>query len=371
MAARRAQTAKVEATSRPGQFKGSLQAAQLPTPDEPTATSPPAESSASRNPHDRHWQNLIARLPEPPPDSPPVIASTEFIAPPASTSPELPPAPVATKKSNRVFFREFVDAPPAEVAERIADGIYFTRAWREYRGLTLADVAELYGRDKTTIIWHESGKSVPSAPTLEKLAQIYDCPIAQFTPKPETDPASVERAKAEPHRRTVSEPRSPAGTDYPEGVLAHLHAGKSPMLAWRLYRGMNVKALADAYGSTGSNVKAMEANAWLRAKTIDKLCPIFHCKPEQLLRPVGMASSCDTVQAGAAALAEAAPAAVMKATRTSKAAADDHGAASTSAMEAAFMDAGALNGRGQREGKERDRQRNTRLERMQREMANL
>jgi transcriptional regulator with XRE-family HTH domain len=376
IAARRAQTAKVEATSRPGQFKGSLQAAQLATKDETIAARPP-DCPTPLNPHDRHWQNLIARLPEFPPEAQP--AAIEASPPPASP-PDPIPVSVAAKKPSRVFYREFVEAPPAEVMERIASGVYFTRAWREYRGLTLGDVAELSGRDKTTIVWHESGKSVPKLPTLDRLAQVYDCPVAQMTPKPGSDTSpfegmpEVEPAKA--HKpvpgevkahRTISEPRSPADTDYPEGVLAHLLAGKSPMLAWRLYRGMNVKALAEAYGTTGSNVKAMEANGWLRPKTIDKLCPIFHCKPEQLLRPDGMASTRDAIQD--TALAMPAPAVVINGNAEAKRKAMDP--APKSAMEAAFLQAGVTDGRSHRDPNEKDRARDGRLARMQAEMARL
>lgn len=376
IAARRAQTAKVEATARPGQFKGSLQAVQLPTQDETIAARPP-DSPTPVNPHDRHWQNLIARLPEFPLEAQP--AAIEASLPPAS-----PPGPilepVVTKKANRVYYREFVEAPPAEVMERIAGGIYFTRAWREYRGLTLGDVAELSGRDKTTIVWHESGKSAPKLPTLERLAQIFDCPVAQMTPKtgsdtspfedqPEVEPAKTYKpvpSQTKAHR-TISEPRSPADTDYPEGVLAHLIACKSPMLAWRLYRGMTIKALADAYGTTASNVKAMETNGWLRPKTIDKLCPIFHCKPEQLLRPEGMASKHDAIQDPAVAMA--APAAVINGNAEAKRKAMD--LAPTSAMEAAFLQAGVTDGRSHRDPNEKDRARDGRLARMQAEMARL
>lgn len=77
-------------------------------------------------------------------------------------------------QKKRHFYREFIASPPAEVATRIECGTYFTRAWREYRGLSLDDTAELYGCDKTTILWHESGKTAPKAETLKKLADIYD-----------------------------------------------------------------------------------------------------------------------------------------------------------------------------------------------------
>ncbi|MFP3711607.1 hypothetical protein SB783_47320, partial [Paraburkholderia sp. SIMBA_009] len=75
-------------------------------------------------------------------------------------------------------------------------------------------------------------------------------PMAGSDTSPFEGKPEVEAAKAHKPvpgevkvRRTISEPRSPSDTNYPEDVLAHLIAGKSPMLAWRLHRGMNVKAL--------------------------------------------------------------------------------------------------------------------------------
>jgi transcriptional regulator with XRE-family HTH domain len=266
-----------------------------------------------------------------------------------------------------VFYREFVDAPPAEVMERIEGGVYFTRAWREYRGLTLADAAELLGKDKTTIIWHESGKTAPKASTLEQFAQVYDCPVAQMTPKPESDDANTkdEAVAGSKARRAMLEPRAPADTDYPDAVLAHLIAGKSPMLAWRLYRNMTLKALAEAYGNTTSNVKAMEANGWLRPTTIDKLCPVFHCKPAQLLRPEGMPTSRETMNELAGAIADAGEVPSQDAVPVRKARAAGEPVAS--AMEAAFMQAGTLEQR----QRDKNRTRHDRLARMQAELARL
>ncbi len=373
VAARRAQTAKVEADTRPGQYKGSLQAVQVPTPDEPAASRPPDILTAN-TPHDRHWQSLIARMPVEPP-----AEQAAADPPPPDDSPEATSPPAAKPTTRRVFYREFVDAPPAEIAERIAGGAYFTRAWREHRGLTLADAADLFGRDKTTIIFHESGKSTPSRITLEKLAQIYDCPLGQITPKPGSDDspfygkpvqAAPVEVEAKPvQRRTVREPRSPADTDYPDAVLAHMMAGKSPMLAWRLYRNMTLKALAEAYGNTSSNVKTMEQHAWLRRPSIDRLCAVFHCKPDQLLRPAGMPGAHG--QEPAAPESDAPAPHVVK--LEPRKLADEPTAAAASMMESAFMQATVTDGatRDSREGKERDRARDGRLAKMQAELARL
>lgn len=313
IAARRAQTASLEARSKPGQYKGSLQVvpavsseSQPPLPrnealkDDTSSAVPRAVKTVLES--DAQWQALMQRMPVEPLTSPAID--------PSATGPHKPTiteqaSEVAKPKRKRHFYREFVAVPPAEVATRIECGTYFTRAWREYRGLSLDDTAELYGCDKTTIIWHESGKTAPKPETLKKLADIYDAPIEQFTPEPGTDDSPFVRAAATPRckasnkadvaatataQRRHVEPCSPADTDYPDQVLAHLVEGKSPMLAWRLYRRMTLAELAEQYGGKAGNMKAMEAQAYLRRTTVDKLAPIFHCKPEQLYRAEGMPS---------------------------------------------------------------------------------
>ncbi|CAB3682158.1 hypothetical protein R8871_02572 [Paraburkholderia graminis C4D1M] len=376
IAARRAQTAQLEASTRPGLFKGSLQAAQVPTPDDPPTVSPRRDSARPLNLNDRHWQSLIARLPEE------VEPQAKLETPAAISPPEaFPPDTLSTslvdsspKPKRRVFYRAFVEAPPTEVVDRVANGMYFIRAWREHRGLTVEDAADLLGRDKTTVAWHESGKATPSRLTLEKLAQVYDCPVAQLTPLPGSDDSAfdekpvqaapvIAEVKPEQRRRTIKEPRSPAATDYPDAVLAYMVAGKSPMLAWRLYRNMTVKALAEAYATTSSNVKSMEQHAWLRRSTIAKLWPVFHCKPEQLLRPEGMPSLRGTLQTEAKIVISE-PARVNKAV-------DRHSEQPASVMEAAFLQAGVVEPTVLREVKERDRARIERLAKMQAELERL
>ncbi|WP_395066247.1 helix-turn-helix domain-containing protein [Paraburkholderia silvatlantica] len=366
IAARRAATARVEAGARPGQYKGSLQAAQVPQTDAPSPTPAAANKPAPLNTHDRHWQNLLDRLPAD--EAAPAVATppAPVAAPVAEAAAQQPEAATTPRKQQRPrpFFREFVEAPPVEVQERISRGVYFTRAWREYRGLTLNDAAELFGRDKTTIIWHEKGKSKPTGATLAKLAHIYDCPVAQMTPKPGSDDSSFkgqhaekvakEQAPAEAKRRSVSEPRSPAGTEYPDAVLAHLKAGKSPVLAWRLYRGLSIKALAEQYGTTTGNLKQMEDNAWLRPKSIAKLAPILKCKPEQMLRPDALEDD-----APAQPVAVVAPDPVKK-----KAKSAEPVAPAASVMESAFQQA--------KEQPHREpRKRNDHLAKMQAEMSRL
>lgn len=305
IAARRAQTAKLEAGTRPGQYKGSLHGAQSPPDDPPAQVSPPVSQNAtSAFPNDRHWQNLVSRMPAEPPPAPPAEAQPESALPEAQSKPAF--SAETKPKADRVFYREFMQHPPTGVASLVRKGTYFLRAWREHRGLTLKDAAELVGLNSTTILWHEAGRSVPTIRTLEKFAQAYDVPILQLTPKPGTDDSPFipkQRAKAEPKavtaratkpkangakRASPVEPLSPAGTAYPDGVLNSLLEGKSPTLAWRLYRGMTLAQLAEQYGGRAGNVKTMESQSSLRPATIDKLCKVFRCRPEQMLRPADL-----------------------------------------------------------------------------------
>jgi transcriptional regulator with XRE-family HTH domain/DNA-binding Xre family transcriptional regulator len=283
IAARRAQSARAEATTRPGQYKASIPQVFISSSEadhvEPIASEalPPAPPNRT----EAAWTQLMVQM-------------KESCVPLEIAELEVPPPPsVKTRAANRFFFTQFLEAPPDEVLMRIEQGVYYLRAWREYRGFTVADAAELLKVGKATIQWHEAAKNLPREATLRKFAEIYDCSLEQLTPKPETvEPLSVQGFEAPKLKRSVSEPRSSADTDYPDAVLAHLLSGKSPMLAWRLYRGLTIRQLAEAYGAVEYNIKAMEEHAWLRPKTIDKLCPIFHCRPEQLLRPLGM-PSCD------------------------------------------------------------------------------
>ncbi|WP_429336174.1 helix-turn-helix domain-containing protein [Paraburkholderia sp. 35.1] len=317
IAARRAQTAKIEARTRPGQYKGSLQAAQLPD-EQPSETSAVETKPAnvSHFPNDRHWQKLLSRLPA-------EAAAAPIPEPTNEPEPATEPEPVTAaepaqsagdqatpQKRNRVFYREFMAKPPAEVMARINAGTYFLRAWREQRGLTLSDAAELAGVTVAAIVWHENGRGAPKIATLEKYAQVYDVPVLQITPKPGTDDSPFvgkkKRVRASPapapspakpvaippaatsKKAAAPVPLAPAGTSYPDGVLDSLLAGKSPLLAWRLYRGLSLKQLAEQYGGQPGNLKAMETQTFLRPATIEKLCKVFHCRPEHLLRPVDL-----------------------------------------------------------------------------------
>jgi hypothetical protein len=116
IAARRAQTAKIEATAKPGQYKGTL--SSIASGDEPPAVEPPApHSGASLNPHDRHWNNLIARMPVEPiaapiPEPTLPVEAAESAAQAAVV--ERPPR----GKPGHVFYREFRRSRPPKWRRR-------------------------------------------------------------------------------------------------------------------------------------------------------------------------------------------------------------------------------------------------------------
>jgi transcriptional regulator with XRE-family HTH domain len=301
--ARRAQTAQIEANARPGMYRGSLAGVVR---IEPRAAPEQAATGADANgthegKYGRKWADLIARMPaETSGDD--TCAGPRIPAPtPADTARAANDATGASVARRRgaltpqVFFaREFEEPPPAEVIGAISAGVYFLRAWREYRRLTREDAAELCGKSPDAINWHENGYSRPRRETLERFAEIYDCPLAQLTPKAgsNTQPwltviegdgcASSDATQ----RRT--EQRAPDDTDYPDAVLAHMIAGKTPLTAWRLFRRLTLSQLAEQYGCSSKSVLHLEESVALRPATIAKLCPILHCRPEQLLRPESM-----------------------------------------------------------------------------------
>ncbi|QQC64880.1 helix-turn-helix domain-containing protein [Paraburkholderia ginsengisoli] len=211
----------------------------------------------------------------------------------ADISPSTDDAPHVAKlkgdisSSQKFFAREFEEEPPAEVLEQINEGVYFLRAWRRYRGWSIDEMAELFGTTRSNIEQHEYGKARPSRTTLDRFATYLDCPVAQLTPKAgsNTQPwlTVIEGGdpNTPPHAKT--EPRAPDDTDYPDVVLAHMIAGKSPLTAWRLHRRLSLAQLAEQYGSSAKNIRHLEESA-----TLAKLCPILHCKPEQLLRPASL-----------------------------------------------------------------------------------
>jgi transcriptional regulator with XRE-family HTH domain len=279
IAARRAQTAQIEATTKPGKFKTSLSAA-APSGREDEAD-PPAPSAPPFK-HDQHWQNLIERLPEAAHPSP--ASSASIFTPHAS------PAPAQAKPRNHQTFypREFVAPIPDEVAALIGQGVYFLKAWRMYRGLTFADITDLIGKSKGAIQYFDYGYLKPTTKTLEQFALVFDCTLDQLTVKPKTNTQAWLKVIGTP--APVAEEFAPEDTDYPDRVLHAMIDGKTPLLAWRLYRGWSLADLAGKYGDrvTEAAIKKLEGERTLSAKTRAKLAPILKCTPVQLLKPEGL-----------------------------------------------------------------------------------
>ncbi|WP_233854139.1 helix-turn-helix domain-containing protein [Paraburkholderia sp. HD33-4] len=283
--ARRAQTASLETQTRPGQFKTSLAAAAV----EPTTS--PAEPPPRTRPS--QWDKLCAALPPEPLAPPEVSPAPADPTPSPAASPTDPNRITGHKTKQVIFVREFAAPVPEEVAEQVRRGVYFLRAWRVYRKLTMHDVADLFSKSKATVNWHENGYSTPTPKTLARFAEILDCSVAQLTAKPgsNTQPwlRVIEQSNTPPADSAKPEVNAPEGTEYPKAVLAHIIGGKSPLTAWRIHRELTVAQLADAYGCSNDNIRKMEErDTTLRARTLEKLAAALHCKPAQLLRPAGM-----------------------------------------------------------------------------------
>jgi transcriptional regulator with XRE-family HTH domain len=309
IAARRAQTATIEATTRPGMFRGSLQGAQAAAAEASNdnhGTLQEERATGRMAPGDRHgrqWDRLLSLMPgeasaspgsRPPGDNPgvPVIPQDDAARAADRTGES------ATRKAERagnhrrttqvIFAREFVMAPPDEVMRQVREGVYFLRAWRDYRQFSQDDVADLFGKTRDAVNWHEHGYSRPSLQTLARFAEIFDCPVEQLTPRPGSNLQPWLTVICAPDVPGKLEPRSPDDTDYPDAVLGHMLSGKSPLTAWRLHRGLSIAQLADAYGTSPGNVKHLEQSIFLRRRTIERLCPILRCKAAQLLRPASL-----------------------------------------------------------------------------------
>jgi transcriptional regulator with XRE-family HTH domain len=93
---------------------------------------------------------------------------------------------------------------------------------------------------------------------------------------------------------------APVETDYPDTVMDHIISGKSPLTAWRIFRGMTEKQLAERYGTSSSLLQRMTENDALSDKTLDKFAVIFHCTRVQLRRPEGLVVEPHKVRAAAA-----------------------------------------------------------------------
>jgi len=73
--------------------------------------------------------------------------------------------------------KEFV---PAAVVDRIIEGDNLIRVWREYRGLTRPQLAQLAKISQSTLSQLESGKRPATRKTLEALATALKLEVADL-----------------------------------------------------------------------------------------------------------------------------------------------------------------------------------------------
>jgi len=188
----------------------------------------------------------------------------------------------------------FLEAPPNPVQVAIDAGIHYLRAWREYRGYTRQEAGELYGCTADNIAQYELPiRAFMRSEPMRRFAQAYDCTVDQLTPHPKQPRCKLVivhetgRQPGEPAPAKATGPRLPPdGTQWPDGVLKHVHRGLGIVAAWREYRDLSLKDAAEQYGCTAQAFKVIEGNATMRDKTREKLARVFHCKPEQLLLPI-------------------------------------------------------------------------------------
>jgi DNA-binding XRE family transcriptional regulator len=63
---------------------------------------------------------------------------------------------------------------PSDVVYRILDGVHSVRAWREYRNMTLHDLAQKCSVTDAAISQIENGKREPSVKLLKKIAETLE-----------------------------------------------------------------------------------------------------------------------------------------------------------------------------------------------------
>jgi len=281
-AAPRAQTQHTENSTRPGIYKGSLINVSEAATESPPPTAVPAipqhgragRQSESRQRLEALFDNapLAKQTPDEPPGDLPATGPASRRGRP-------------TGQDRHTFFpREFHAPIPDEVADAISRGTYFLRAWREYRQYKPRDAAELMGLKVVTITCHEQGYNTPTSETLKRFADIYDCTLEQLTAKP--DSRAVNRTVRATQIMPIKS--APIDTDYPDSVIDHIRTGKSPVTAWRIYRRMTDKQLAEQFGTSETLLQKMIKAEHLSDKTLRKFGRIFHCTEDQLRRPDGL-----------------------------------------------------------------------------------
>ncbi|WP_201697556.1 helix-turn-helix domain-containing protein [Paraburkholderia hiiakae] len=173
---------------------------------------------------------------------------------------------------------------PNEVAASIAGGTYFLRAWRDYRRYETRDTAELVSLSEKTVIWHEQGYNKPGKETLRRFATVFDCSIEQLTAISNANEQEIKKDC----EKEESVKTAPIDTDYPDTVLDHIRSGKSPVTAWRIYRRLTDKQLADCFGTSVALLHEMVERDRMSDKTLKKFGEIFRCTLDQLRRPEGL-----------------------------------------------------------------------------------
>lgn len=71
---------------------------------------------------------------------------------------------------------------PSEIADRLLSGEHPLKLWREYRGLTLAQLGEACGVSAAALSQIETGKREPSVGLLKKLAETLRVDMDDLVP---------------------------------------------------------------------------------------------------------------------------------------------------------------------------------------------
>jgi transcriptional regulator with XRE-family HTH domain len=259
---RRAQTAREERVTRPGLYRSSLGSA-VESGHSPPDTSPSALALESGNKFDCKWAALLERMPGADEECDAVLLSLPVVSTPA--------LPVLT------------DSQPVTT-----NGSHFLRAWRDYRGWSLRELAELLCISASSLSRYERNCIRLPVQMLPRLAHMLDCSIEQLMTKPGSVPPRVSVVEPQDVLPVV---QGANDTAFPAPVRQYLESGKSPVTAWRLYRQLSMTDLAEQYGCAKQGVETMERAEHLRAATLEKLAHVLHCEPQQLLRPAFISMS--------------------------------------------------------------------------------
>ena len=73
---------------------------------------------------------------------------------------------------------------PVELVDQLLSGTNPLRAWREFRGLSQAELAVAAGCQQAMVSHIEQGRRTGSAPLLRKLADVVGTSVADLVPAP-------------------------------------------------------------------------------------------------------------------------------------------------------------------------------------------